>query len=262
MRYAPRLIEAKILKRYKRFLADVYVSKPLEGTPHIQTDLVSSEHYALTVHCANPGGMKGLVTPHQRVWLYDSQNPQRKLRYSLELVETVEGAVVCVNTGRANRLIAEAIEQQYLPTLEQVTLKAEVKWDQGQHHSRFDFAFWEQQVSSTLSPSGYIEVKSVTYALNPVQSPGIVAFPDAVTARGLKHLEALREVLQQGQRAILCFCVNRNDAKEVRIAEHIDPAYANGLRRALQDGLEVIAVRAIASPSEHKVVEVLPFCFK
>lgn len=260
VRYAPSLIEAKLLKRYKRFLADVYVADCLEGISLIHNDEISRQHYAFTAHCANPGGMKGLVSPHQRAWLYDSNNPKRKLRYSLELVETVEGAVVCVNTARANSLVAEAIEAQLLPSLNQVIMKPEVKWDQGQYHSRFDFAFWSK-VNPSLTPTGYIEVKSVTHALNPSHLPGVVAFPDAVTARGLKHLEALSEVLQQGKRAILCFCVNRDDAQEVRIAEHIDPAYANGLRRALQHGLEVVAVQAIATPLENKVVGLLPFSF-
>ena len=261
MQYAPSLIEARLIKRYKRFLADVYMAELPDGAHPIECDLVPIGQHAFTAHCANPGGMRGLVTPHQRAWLYDSNNPKRKLRYSLELVETAEGAIVCVNTARANTLVGEAILGELIPTFNQVTIQSEVTWGVGEHRSRFDFAFWEQGHNKTTHPTGYLEVKSVTHAPDPIGRPGVVAFPDAVTARGLKHLEALIEVIQSGQRAVLCFCVNRDDATEVTIADHIDPAYAKGMRRALEAGLEVIAVKTEVSSDDHKVVGLLPFYF-
>ena len=258
MRYTPPLIEVRLLKRYKRFLADVYSAMPLEGVTEIAHELCPEGYSAFTVHCANPGGMHGLVTPHARGWLFDSQNPKRKLRYSLELVETADGAIVCVNTARANVLIGEALHKGFFPDFTDLHFKSEVRWGEGQHRSRFDFAFWRSKVDESIPPLGYLEVKSITYALDPLKEPGLVAFPDAVTARGLKHLEALIEIVRGGQRSILLFCVNRSDAERVTVAEHIDPAYAAGLRRAIKAGVEVMAVKAMASPTEHAVVERLP----
>ncbi len=258
MQYTPPLIEVRLLRRYKRFLADVYSAIPLEGATEITHELTPKGHIAFTAHCANPGGMHGLVTPHHRAWVFDSQNPKRKLRYSLELVETAEGSVVCVNTARANTLVGEALAEGFFAELADLHYKPEVRWGEGEHRSRFDFAFWGSREDESMQPLGYLEVKSVTYALDPLNEPGLVAFPDAVTARGLKHLEALIEVVRGGQRAILCFCVNRSDAERVTVAEHIDPAYAEALKRAVDAGVEVMAVKASVSPTAHRICDILP----
>lgn len=258
MRYIPELIEVRLERRYKRFLADVHTPLLPEGAQQLEGEPAGT----FTVHCANPGSMKGLVEPNARAWIFDSGNPKRKLRYSLELVETREGAIVCVNTVRANALIWETLELKRIPQLAHLVFRPEVSWGEGAHRSRFDFAFWASGADPTAPPPlGYLEVKSVTYAPDPRAQSGRVAFPDAVTARGLKHLDALSEVVQQGYRAVLCFCVNRNDARSVTIAEEIDPAYAAGLRRAKAVGVEVIAIRAEATPSEHYVTELIPFEF-
>ena len=261
MIYTKPLIEVRLLRRYKRFLADVYAPSLLVGTQPIEHEYCPSDHYAFTVHCANPGGMNGLVATHARAWISDSENPKRKLRYSLELIETANGALVCVNTARANHLVGEALAQNQIAQLAGFYFKPEVTWGTGEHKSRFDFAFYFEAAKPT-SLCGYLEVKSVTYAPEPIKQVGLVAFPDAVTKRGLKHLEALMQVVAQGKRSILCFCVNRSDAERVTIAEDIDPDYAAGLRRALKVGVEVIALQAVADAKQHRVVKEIPFIFK
>ncbi|MAD60113.1 MAG: DNA/RNA nuclease SfsA [Myxococcales bacterium] len=261
MIYTKPLIEVRILRRYKRFLADVYAPGLLVGADAIAHEACPPGHVAFMVHCANPGGMHGLVVAHNRAWLFDSENPKRKLRYSLELLETPSGALVCVNTNRANALVGEALEQGEIRDLVGFHFKPEVVWGIGEHKSRFDFAFYfEPERQASLC--GYLEVKSVTYAPDPVHQTGLVAFPDAVTSRGLKHLEALIQVIAEGKRAILCFCANRSDAERVTIAEAIDPNYASGLRRAIQAGVEVIAVKAQTDINEHRVLKEIPFVFR
>ena len=265
MRYDPPLLEVTLLKRYKRFLADVSAEALPEGVPQ----LADEEPGCFTVHCANPGSMSGLAVPGARAWVQDSGNPKRKLRYSLELIETSEGAHVCVNTARANHLVAEALQEGLISEVAHYTHRAEVKWSGADHETgaaieaRFDFALDASSCDEMIStpPKGYLEVKSVTYAPDPVLLPGRVAFPDAVTKRGLKHLRALSAVALSGQRAVLLFCVNRDDAREVTIAEEIDPAYAQGLRDALKAGVEVFAYRANATQSDHCLTERIPFIF-
>ena len=261
MIYTKPLIEVRILRRYKRFLADVYAPSLLVGADAIAHETCPPDHVAFTVHCANPGGMHGLVVAHNRAWLFDSENPKRKLRYSLELLEAPSNALVCVNTNRANRLVGEALEYGQIRDLAGFYFKPEVLWGTGEHKSRFDFAFYFER-EQPASLCGYLEVKSVTYAPDPIHQVGLVAFPDAITKRGLKHLEALMQVVAQGKRAILCFCANRSDAERVTIAESIDPNYAAGLRRALKVGVEVIAVKAVADVNQHRIIKEIPFIFE
>ena len=261
MRYQVPLIEVRLLRRYKRFLADVQMNSLPEGA----SQLPDEETGCFTVHCANPGSMKGLARAGARAWIYDSQNPKRKLRYSLELIETEDGAIVCINTARANALISEALHQGIIEEISPHICKPEVNWDDPRSGSalkaRFDFAIWESEGSATHPPSGYVEVKSVTYAPNPVEQPGLVAFPDSVTARGLKHLNALIAVRRAGQRAVLLFCVNRNDAQSVTIADDIDPDYAAKVIEAIDHGVEVIAYRVQAAPHEQVITKRIPFRF-
>ena len=263
MQYVPPLIEVRLLRRYKRFLVDIYCSHDLAGSEEINSSelmfSIPEGHKAYTVHCANPGRMQGLINEGQRAWIYDSQNPKRKLRYSLELIETEAGELVCINTARANGLVGEVLGTALFPLVKSMKYKAEVPWKSGKFGSRFDFAFWSETQTFNERPLGYLEVKSVTYALD--QNKGWLAFPDAVTSRGLKHLEALIEVVNQGYRAILCFCTNHNAGQTVTIAEHIDPQYAQGLRRAIRAGVEVYALKAHADPHTNQIVGLIPFIF-
>ena len=225
MRYEPPLIPAILLKRYKRFLADV------------QSDALGGVE--LTAHCANPGSMRGLIEAGGRAWLFDSRNPKRKLRYSLELVELEGGATVCVNTARANQVVFEALLAQEIDAFRGYTPRAEVRWTEGAETTRFDFHL--------TSPEGgevFLEVKSVTYLMG----VGLAGFPDSVTTRGQKHLRSLIEVAESGRRAALLFCVNRDDVEIVAPATEIDPIYGMTLIKAREAGVELYAFAAEITP--------------
>jgi len=227
----PDMLLGKLLRRYKRFLADVRFSDGQE----------------VTVHCPNTGAMTGCAEPGSAVWCSTSDNPKRKYAHTLEFVQTSAG-YVSVNTGRANRLVGEALSAGKIPTLQALEwVKPEVKIP---HSSgRFDYA------AAVAGQTVFIEVKSATMLL----SSGQGAFPDAVSARALKHVQALRECVAQGHRALLIFCAQHCGITSVRVADEIDPAYADGLRVALHDGVEVMAFACSTDLSTMEVGERIPF---
>lgn len=261
MQFSPQLIEAVLVRRYKRFLADVQLA---DGS-------------IITVHVANTGSMTGLDTPGLRVWLRDSQNDARKYRYSWELVEvpgedgqfppgssrtspdssSTPKVLVSVNTGTANRLVGEAIESGLVDQLRGYdTVRAEVRHG----HSRLDFMLTGRAAgvgsdetprfarvdgqgggcSETRDgrpgPACYLEVKSVTLSRN-----GVALFPDSVSARGTKHLEELGRIAASGHRAVVFFCVQRGDTRELRPADDIDPKFGKTLRSVMDSGVEAMA---------------------
>ncbi|MBV1914401.1 MAG: DNA/RNA nuclease SfsA [Pseudomonadales bacterium] len=220
MKFGPSLIEARLIKRYKRFLADVTL---LDGS-------------TITVHCPNTGKMTGCAEPGSRVWLSDSQNPKRKYRYTWELVETATG-LAYTHSAKANALVKEALTKNQIAEL---TGYAQIKAEQpyGDRGSRVDFLL-QGSKNGDNRPDCFVEVKAVT-----LDEQGIGYFPDTVSARGLKHLEELSGCANAGQRAVLLFCVQHQGIKEVRPAAHIDPKYAAGVEAALTQGVEVIAYRA------------------
>lgn len=214
MNFDPPLIPATLLCRYKRFLADVRLDSGEE----------------LTVHTPNTGSMLGCADPGTRIWLRDSANPARKYRYSWELASSPAGIPVGVNTHLANRLVQEAIEQGVIPELQgYAQIRREVKYARG---SRIDLL-----LSAPGRADCYVEVKNVT-ALDDGQS---AIFPDAPTERGRKHLQALREMVRAGYRAVLVLHVARDDARAFRPAAAIDPAYARLLGEVHGEGVEVLA---------------------
>ncbi|MGC6417930.1 MAG: DNA/RNA nuclease SfsA [Bradymonadia bacterium] len=209
------LIEGTFIRRYKRFLADI-------SLPNGET---------VTVHCPNSGSMTGCAIPGARAWISDSNNPKRKLRYTLEIIED-EGVYICVNTHRPNALVEEAIAKSQVESLAGYTnIRREVRY--GHENSRIDLLLTEGKRRC------YVEVKNVTL---PGEN-GLVRFPDAVTARGTKHLRELRQMVEQGERAVLFFCVSRDDATAFEPAAHIDPLYAKTLTEAVEAGVEVMAYR-------------------
>jgi len=213
------LIEGRLIRRYKRFLADV----ELAGGSQI------------TAHCPNTGSMMGCAQPGSRVWLSRSANPRRKYPLTWELVEVDGGCRVGINTARSNALVQEAIEDGTIAELGGYgTLKAEVRF--GVEGSRADLFLADGQHRRDC----FAEVKNVTAAV----AHGVALFPDAVTLRGTRHLRELMGVVAGGQRGVLCFCVQREDVREVRPADEIDPDYGRTLRHALKAGVEVIAYRA------------------
>ena len=216
----PSLLEGRLVRRYQRFLADVETAGGL-----------------VTAHCPNTGSMLGCKDAGMRVWLSPASNPARKLAWTWELVETAPGVIVGVHTGRSNALVREAIEAGAVPELTGYpTLRPERKYGEG---SRIDLL-----LQAPGRPDCYVEVKNVTAAVE----GGVGYFPDAVTARGAKHLRELAAMVAAGHRAVLVFCVQRGDVAEVRPADHIDPAYGRALRDALAAGVEVLALGATVTP--------------
>ncbi len=215
MRFDPPLEEGRLLRRYKRFFADIETS--------------SGE--ALTIHCPNTGSMLNCLNPGGRVWFSRNDDPKRKLRGTWELGETPHGRLACLNTGRANALVGEALEAGIIVELNGFTgLRREVRY--GVENSRADFC-----LDYAAGPA-YVEVKSVTLGY---ADSTVAAFPDAVTTRGAKHLRELAALARQGVRAVQLYCVNLAGIEAVRAAEEIDPAYAAGLREAKAAGVEVLA---------------------
>ncbi|MFT5085189.1 MAG: sugar fermentation stimulation protein A [Lentisphaeria bacterium] len=225
MKFDPPLIRATILRRYKRFLADV--------------ELPGGER--ITVHCPNTGSMKNCLVEGSLCWLIKSDNVKRKYAYSWELATTPTGHLAGINTLRANMLVVEAIQNQTIKELQGYdTLLKEQKY--GSENSRIDILL-RSQVNPKL-PACFIEVKSVTLGVG----RGLGLFPDAISVRASKHLRELMGVVATGGRAVLVFCVQHSGIERVRPADTIDPAYGNALRQAASCGVELLAYKAEINP--------------
>ncbi len=226
MRFAAPLVAGRLVRRYKRFLADV----ELEGGG------------AITAACPNTGSMLGCCEPGSRVWLSESDSPTRKYRHTWELVEVrvpgrARAVVVGINTGLPNRLVAEAASAGVAAELGGYsTIRHEVLF--GEERSRVDLV-----LESPGRPACYVEVKNVTAAVE----DGVALFPDAVSERGARHLRELSRLAAKGIRAVQFYCVQRGDVREVRPADAIDPAYGKALREAAAAGVELLAYRAKVS---------------
>lgn len=225
MKFSEPLLGGRLLRRYKRFLADVELDSG--GT--------------VTAHCPNPGSMLGLCGEGSPVWLSTSDNPKRKLTHTLELVEAA-GVLVGVNTHRANAIAEEAIRKGSVAELAGYqSLRREVAYA---GNSRIDLLLEDEG-----RPPCYVEVKSVTLRRNSDEKKGIAEFPDAVTARGAKHLHALAEMAGQGARAVMLYLAQRGDCTEFRIATDIDPVYAKAFEQARAAGVEILCYNCKLSPT-------------
>lgn len=228
-----KLVAGRLLRRYRRFLADVQLD---DGA-------------LVTAHTANTGRMLGCSLPGSRVWLSRSDNPRRKHAYTWELVEVDEGVLVGINTARANALVAEAVVEGRIEELRGYTsIRREVSY--GLEGSRVDLLLEE----AGRVPC-HVEVKNVTLA-----EAGVAYFPDAVTARGLKHLRELSTLASRGGRAVIFFCIQRADVTELRPARSIDPAYADMLQQAVACGVEALAYAAqvgVEAISLHRALPVV-----
>ncbi len=215
MRFPDPLIRGTLIKRYKRFLADV--------------ELDSGE--VVTAHCPNPGSMLSVSEPGSEVWLSPARNPERKLRYTWEMIR-VGGALVGINTGHPNRLVEESVSTGTIAELAGYgSLRREVKYGRT---SRIDLLLEDDAL-----PTCFVEVKNVTMKRGSGRDAP-VEFPDAVTARGTKHLVELAEMAGQGQRAVMVYLVQREDGAKFSIAADIDPAYAATLDQAMAAGVEAL----------------------
>ncbi|MEB0008681.1 DNA/RNA nuclease SfsA [Pseudomonas sp. MH9.2] len=227
MRFSPELEQGRLLIRYKRFLADI--------------ETASGEK--LTIHCPNTGSMFNCMAPGGRIWFSRSNDPKRKLPGTWEISETPQGRFACVNTGRANHLVEEALLAGVITELNGFTaLKREVAY--GQENSRVDF-----RLDYSSGPA-FVEVKSVTLGFDDSR---IAAFPDAVTQRGARHLRELASLAREGVRAVLLYCVNLTGIDAVRPAEEIDPAYAAALSDAVAAGVQVLAYGVQLTPDEVRI---------
>ncbi len=229
LRFPQPLVRARFLRREKRFF--IYAAGD-DGT-------------GIVAHTNNTGRMSGCLFPDATIWLSPAENPARKLKWTLEIVETPAGVPVGVNTGLANRLVADAVVAGLIPDLAGSTdLRREVRYDSGA--SRVDI----------LLESGpervWIEVKNVSLV-----EDGHGRFPDAPTERGRKHLRELMAVVAGGDRAAMVFCSQRPDARTVGAADDIDPEYGNLLREAAQAGVEVYGLGCLVSPEAVIVDRVL-----
>ena len=218
MKFSSPLIKATLVKRYKRFLADVRLEK---GS-------------IITVHCPNPGSMLGLKDPGVGVWISKSDNPKRKLSHTLELIQLPKpnGALVGVNTNLPNKICEEAIlSRKFSRFGEFDELRREVKYGQ---NSRIDLL-----LSSNDKPHDtYVEVKSVTMQ----RQARLHEFPDGITERGRKHLKELMDMVKAGHRAIMVYLIQRDDGDRFAFARDIDPLYAEIFDEAISQGVEAIAI--------------------
>ena len=232
MQFSTPLERGRLIRRYKRFLADV----------------VTDAGDELCIHCPNTGSMLNCMGEGARVWFQRNSDPKRKLPGTWELVETPQGRLACVNTARANRLVEEALLAGVIGELNGFTaLKREVAY--GLESSRVDF-----RLDYPTGPA-FVEVKSVTLGF---ADTAVAAFPDAVTDRGARHLRELAVLARQGVRAVQLYCVNLTGIEAVRPAGEIDPRYAAALRDAVEAGVEVLAYGVELSPEEIRLIRPLP----
>lgn len=232
MKFETELIKGTLIKRYKRFLADV--------------TLENGE--VVTAHCANSGSMLSVKDEGATVWLSPSNNPKRKLKYTWEIIE-VDGCNVGINTGHPNKIVEEAILAGQIKELTgYANLRREVKYGQ---NSRIDVLLEDDD-----KPKCYVEVKNVT-----LKRGQNADFPDAVTARGAKHLRELGDMVEEGHRAVMFYLVQRSDCAIMDIARDIDPTYDEELKTAIKRGVEVICYQCDVGLDEIKVTSALDVAF-
>ena len=230
MKFSNPLVKGKLIQRYKRFLADIELS----------------DGKIITAHCANPGSMTGLKEPGLEVWLSKSTNPKRKLAYTWELAK-LEQCFVGINTNLPNQIVEEAIVGGKIKPLSQFNnLRREVKYGE---NSRIDIL-----LEANALPDTYVEVKNVHL----MREFGLAEFPDAITARGAKHLVELSKMVEQGHRAVMIYLIQYPVATKFRIAGDIDKVYATGFNSAIESGVETYAYVCDVNTTEICVRDEVP----
>ncbi|MDF1715310.1 MAG: DNA/RNA nuclease SfsA [Antarcticimicrobium sp.] len=223
MRFQTPLVPARLIRRYKRFLADCTLEDGRE----------------VTAHCANPGSMLGLAEPGIRIWLEPNDDPKKKLKFGWRLVDHENGHFTGVDTSVPNRALRAALQARQIAELADYgTVRPEVKYGKS---SRIDFLLSEPGL-----PDAYVEVKSVTLS----RIPGLAEFPDSRTARGAKHLDELSEMVRAGHRAVMLYLMQRTDCTRFDLARDIDPAYGAAFDLARAAGVESLVYTTRISPEE------------
>lgn len=226
MQFSSSLLRGRLIKRYKRFFADIELS---DGA-------------IITAHCPNTGSMQGVLTPGTPVWVSQSDNPKRTLKYTWELAE-IDGTYVGVNTQNPNRIVGDALMSGYIPELASYsTIKAEVKY--GTENSRLDYLLTDKDDNRC-----YVEVKNAHYA-KVEHNRRVGIFPDSETTRGVKHLQELMRVVDEGHRAVLIYCLQRRDCDSLRFGVEFDPIYAKTAVMALNHGVEMIPYSCAITETE------------
>ncbi|MGE3227954.1 MAG: DNA/RNA nuclease SfsA [Hyphomicrobium sp.] len=237
MQFPSPLVRGRLVRRYKRFLADV--------------TLDSGE--VVTAACPNTGSMLGLATTGAAVWLSVSQSPTRKYAHTWELVEADLGAgptLVGINTSHPNRIVAEAIAAGHIPELaDYAALRREVRYGLA---SRIDIL-----LEDPAKGLAYVEIKNVHLS----RTAGLAEFPDSVTERGVKHLTELAAMVAAGHRAVMLYLIQRADAERFTFAEDIDPRYVAAFHSARAAGVEAIAYTCALSPEEISLARPVPIRF-
>lgn len=233
MKFESELLKGTLVKRYKRFFADIV--------------LESGE--TVVAHCANSGSMLSVKPEGAPVWISPANNPKRKLKYTWEIVE-IGGENVGINTGHPNRIVAEAIEAGEIAELTGYeSIRREVKYGQ---NSRIDIL-----LEAEGKPPCYVEVKNVTMRRD-LSKSGNAEFPDSVTTRGAKHLVELANMVGEGHRAVMFYMVQRAGCRAFSVAGDIDPDYQTGLVSALKSGVEAICYECRVTPEEITITKPLP----
>lgn len=228
MEFQATLVHGKLLKRYKRFLADI--------------ELDNGE--VVTAHCTNTGSMKSCIEIGAEVYLSPTNNPLRKTKFTWEMIK-INGDWVGINTNNPNQLAFEAISKHEIPKLSGYTeVFREVKWDD----SRFDI------MAKNETETCFFEVKNVS-----MKEGDFALFPDAITLRGRKHLETLIRVKKAGMRAIMLYIVQRCDVSKFSTAKEIDPEYSETLKKAITNGVEIFVIQAKVTPTSITINKRIPF---
>ena len=236
MKFSDPLMRGRLIKRYKRFLAEI--------------ELESGK--VVVAHCANPGSMMNLLLPDAEVWLSPASNPNRKLKYTWEMIRH-EDTLIGLNTSLPNKIVEDAIQQGLVAEFtEYDSLKREVKYGE---NSRIDIL-----LQSSNLPDCYLEVKSVTLK-RPENGNNLAEFPDSVTVRGTKHLQELSRQVANGKRAAMFYLVQREDCNRLSIAGDIDPNYANAFIAARKAGVEMLCYGCSISPEAIKIRRKLEIVF-
>jgi sugar fermentation stimulation protein A len=234
MQFPAPLVRGRLVRRYKRFLADVLLD----------------DGGAVTVNCPNTGSMLGLTEPGAAIWVSTSDKASRKYRHTWEMVEADLGhgpTLVGINTGHPNRIVAEAIAQGGIPELTgYASLRREVRYGLA---SRVDIL-----LEDVKRCAAYVEVKNVHLS----RQHGLAEFPDCVTERGAKHLRELSEMVRQGHRAVMVFLIQRADARRFDLAADLDPGYAAAFAAASAEGVEALAYRCLLTPQGIELAQRVP----